>query len=126
MSKIILTGGKFNKIHPGHIEFLKYAKNLGRLTVVLANDNNNDRPYAIPAKERKERLERLQLADEIVFGDPKDFFAVVEKYNPDIIVVGYDQKLPVQVEERLKSYKKKIKIVKAEKYGDYRSSTWKD
>ncbi len=124
MSKIILTGGKFNKIHPGHIELLKHAKNLGKLVIVLANDENNNLPYALPAKKRKANLEKLKIADKIVVGDPKDFFAVVEKFEPDIIVLGYDQKLPAQVEEKLKKFKKRIKIVKAEKYGDYKSSTW--
>ncbi len=124
---IVLTGGKFNKIHPGHIELLKYAKKLGnKLIVVLANDENNNRPYAIPAKERKKLLEKFQIADEIVVGDTKNFFAVVEKYEPDMIVIGYDQKLPKQVEERLKKHKKKIKVMKAEKFGEYRSSTWKE
>src|SRR3989338_1538696 len=72
---IVLTGGKFNKIHPGHIELLRYAKSLGKLIVVLANDKNNDRHYALPSATRRKNIEKLKIADKIVIGDTRNFFA---------------------------------------------------
>lgn len=94
-TKKILAGGCFNSIHPGHIYFLKEAKKIGdKLIVVLANDKNNKKPYAVPAKERKNMLESLNIADKVLIGSPKDKTKIVEKIKPDIIVLGYDQEIP--------------------------------
>ena len=94
-TKKILVGGSFNSIHPGHIYFLKEAKKLGdKLIVVLTNDKNNKKPYAIPAKERKRLLKFLNIADKIFIGGSKDKIKIVKKVKPDIIALGYDQKLP--------------------------------
>ena len=118
MSKmIVLTGGKFNCIHPGHVWLLKKAKKLGKLIVVLAHDMHNKREYAASAKQRKKQLELLGIADKIVVGSPTSFVAVVKKYKPNVIVLGYDQKLPPGTEEYIK--KNKIAIVKFRKHGSY-------
>ena len=116
--KTVLLGGKFNKIHPGHVWLLKKARSLGdRLVVVLAHDKNNSRPYAIQAEKRKEQLTATNLVDEVVIGDPKDFFAVIGKYKPSVIVLGYDQELPEGVKRKIKPMK--IEVVRFEKYKDY-------
>lgn len=118
MKKIILTGGKFNKIHPGHVWLLKKAKRLGRLVVVLAHDKHNIRHYAVSAKIRKKNLEKLKIADKVVVGSPSGFVGVVKKYKPDIVVLGYDQKIPdIETSDYIK--KKKIKIVKMGKHGSH-------
>jgi cytidyltransferase-like protein len=116
--KVILTGGKFNKIHKGHLWLLKKAKKLGFLVVVLTNDIRNNREYAIPDIERKKLLEKTKIPNKVVIGNKDDFFKVVEKYKPSIIVLGYDQELPKGVKEKLD---KKIKIVRFKKYGNYSS-----
>lgn len=116
--KKILVGGCFNKIHKGHEFFLREAKKFGdSLTVVLTNDRNNKKPYRIPAKDRKKNLEELKVADKIIIGRPKDFSKVVIEEKPDIIALGYDQKLPPGVEEIVK--KMNIKIVRIKKFGEY-------
>lgn len=118
--KIILTGGKFNKIHPGHIWLLKKAKKLGYLIVVLAHDSHNKRQYAVPAKARRKNLESLKIADKVVIGDKKRFVKVVKNFRPDVIVMGYDQNMPdKETEEYAKE--KKIKVVKFGKHGNYRT-----
>lgn len=116
--KKVLVGGCFNKIHDGHVFFLKKAKKLGDiLVIVLTHDKNNKKPYKIPAKERKKALEKLGIADKIVIGDPKNFHKVVEKEKPDIIALGYDQTLPKNVEDVVE--KMKIKVLRIEKFGNY-------
>lgn len=116
--KIILTGGKFNKIHPGHVWLLKKAKKLGHLIVVLAHDVHNKRPYAVSAEKRRKQLEALGVADKVVIGDKRKFVKVVKKYKPNVIVLGYDQKIP---DEETSDYikKHKIKIIKFRKHKDY-------
>lgn len=94
-NKRILAGGCFNSIHPGHIYFLKEAKKIGdKLIVILANDKNNRKSYAVPAKERKRMMESLNLADKVLIGNSKDKTKIVKKIKPNIIVLGYDQEMP--------------------------------
>ncbi len=116
--KKVLAGGCFNKIHEGHIYFLKKAKELGYLVVVLANDMNNRKPYAVPAKKRKKNLEKLGIADKIIVGDTEDFSKVVKKEKPDIIVLGYDQKLPVK--------KRNIVVKRIRKFGNHSTKRMKE
>jgi len=93
--KKVLVGGCFNIIHPGHIYFLKRAKKLGdELIIILTNDENNKKPYAISAKERRKLLKSLNIADKILIGHLKDKAKIVEKVKPSIIALGYDQELP--------------------------------
>ncbi|HLD39325.1 MAG TPA: adenylyltransferase/cytidyltransferase family protein [archaeon] len=115
--KVILTGGKFNKVHPGHVWLLCKAKKLGKLIIVLANDKHNKKPYAINSRKRKTALEKLGIADKIVIGSPKSFVLVLKKYKPNVIVLGYDQKLPKETKDYVK--KNKIKTVKLRKYGSH-------
>ena len=116
--KTILTGGKFNKIHPGHIWLLKKAKKLGKLIVVLAHDKHNKRHYAVTAKIRKKNLDKLKVSDRVVVGSSTGFVGVVRKYKPDVIVLGYDQRIPDKItEEYIKKHR--IKVVRFKKYGSH-------
>ncbi|MFH8093085.1 MAG: adenylyltransferase/cytidyltransferase family protein, partial [Candidatus Aenigmatarchaeota archaeon] len=116
--KKVLVGGCFNKIHKGHIFFLKEAKKLGdSLVVVLTHDKNNKKPYRVSAKERKRNLEKLRIADKVIIGAPKNFSKVVLKEKPSIIALGYDQKLPHGVENIVK--KMNIRVVRIKKFGNY-------
>ena len=110
----VLAGGCFNKLHKGHIYFLSKAKELGYLVVVLTHDKNNKKPYAIPAVKRKKNLEKLRIADKIVIGHTKDFSRVVKKEKPDLIILGYDQKLPEGISKR-------INTVQIKRFGSYGS-----
>ena len=114
----VLAGGCFNKIHEGHLYFLKEARKLGdELVIVLANDSHNKKPYAAPMAERKEQVENLGIADKIVEGDAEGFVETVLRENPEIIALGYDQKLPKDVKEKLA--KLNVKVTHIRKFGDF-------
>lgn len=116
----VLCGGCFNKIHKGHLYFLKQAKSLGDyLIVVLANPKNNKKAYAIPLSKRTVNIKKLGIADRVVTGHPKNFLNTVKKYRPNIIALGYDQKLSLDVKKYAKS--KKIKVRRIKKFGNYSS-----
>ena len=121
MKKKVLVGGSFNAIHPGHVYFLNEAKKLGdELIVVLANDKNNRKSYAVSASKRKKLLKSLGIADKILIGDSKDKTKIIKKIKPDLVVLGYDQDTPKGLEG--------FKVVRINKLGDYstRSNlTWK-
>ena len=91
----MFAAGCFNRVHPAHLRLLRQARALGdRLVVVISSDAHNKKPNAVPAKERKARLETLGAADEVLIGDSDGFVGSLKRVNPDVLVLGYDQKLP--------------------------------
>ena len=110
----VLCGGRFNFPHRGHEYFLRKAKSHGDcLIVIIAHDAHNlKRETRKVMDERKKGVEALGIADEVVIGDQKDFFKVVEKYRPQVIALGWDQKLPFP-EDKIKILG--INVIKIEK-----------
>lgn len=95
MPVTVFTAGCFNRLHKAHIRMLHNARALGdRLVVVLANDAHNKKPNAVPAALRKRRLEALGIADEVLVGRPDSFAESLRRQRPDILALGYDQRLP--------------------------------
>ncbi|MDX6768363.1 MAG: adenylyltransferase/cytidyltransferase family protein [Elusimicrobiota bacterium] len=91
----VFAAGCFNRVHPAHLRLLRQAKVLGdRLVVVLSNDAHNKKPNAVPAAARKATLESYGVADEVVVGDAGSFAASLRRVSPEVLVLGYDQKLP--------------------------------
>ncbi len=91
----VFAAGCFNRVHPAHLRLLRQAKVLGdRLVVVLSNDAHNKKPNAVPAAARQKTLESYGVADEVLVGDAGSFAASLRRVSPDILVLGYDQKLP--------------------------------
>ena len=62
--------------------------------VVLSNDAHNRKPNAVPSSGRRKTLLALNIADEVVVGDADGFAATLRRFTPDILVLGYDQRLP--------------------------------
>lgn len=113
--KKVLVGGVFDFIHPGHIFFLKKAKELGDLlVVVIASDRTAKRKGAMhEAKWRKFLVENLKMVDKVVIGDEEDWLKVVEKERPDVIALGYDQTMDEGwLREELEKRGLKVEIVR--------------
>jgi len=99
--KKIMAGGVFNILHKGHIFFLKKAKSLGdSLIVIIANDKTvlkNKKPLIFSAEERKSVIESLKFVDAVRIGydidNKSDYLRMVRLEKPDIIALGYDQKI---------------------------------
>ena len=112
--KKILCGGCFNKIHKGHVYFLKQCKSLGKLNVVVSNDVINRHKYkeqAVSAETRKKNIEKLKIADKVVIGNKDNRLKTVRDIQPDIICLGYDQKLEKNILEHCKKNKIKLKRI---------------
>ena len=95
--KKVLAGGVFNLVHPGHVFFLRKAKEFGDYLIVVIASNRTasitkDYPV-LDQKIRKKNVEKLGFVDKVVIGDETDFMKVVRREKPDIIVLGYDQKI---------------------------------
>jgi len=94
--KIILAGGVFDIIHPGHIHTLNAAKALGdELVVAIATDKTAEkmkkRPPLHNQELRRELVSCLSMVDKAIVGHEDDIFETVKEVKPDIIVLGYDQ-----------------------------------
>jgi len=94
--KIVLAGGVFDIIHPGHIHTLNAAKALGDVLVVaIATDKTaqkmKKRQPLHNQELRRELVSCLSMVDIAMIGHEEDIFETVKEVKPNIIVLGYDQ-----------------------------------
>jgi len=94
--RVILSGGVFDIIHPGHIHTLNSAKGLGEvLVVVVATDNTaqkmKKRKPLHNQEQRRSLVNSLAMVDLCVIGYEGDIFKTVEQIKPEVIALGYDQ-----------------------------------
>lgn len=94
--KVVLAGGVFDIIHPGHIHTLAEASKLGDvLVVVVATDRTavrmKRRKPLHTQEQRRDLVRALRIVDSVVVGDDKDIFKTVAQIKPQIIALGYDQ-----------------------------------
>ncbi len=110
--RIVLAGGVFDIIHPGHIHTLNAAKLLGDvLVVVVATDNTavkmKKRTPIHSQEQRQELVNSLEVVDLCLIGQENDIFKTVNHVKPQIIALGYDQ---IHQERYITEGCKKIKL----------------
>ena len=93
---VVLAGGVFDIIHPGHIYTLNAAKALGDvLVVVVATDITSEkmkkRKPLHTQEQRQELVNSLSMVDLCLVGQEDDIFKTVDRVRPQIIALGYDQ-----------------------------------
>ncbi len=89
----VLAFGTFDGFHQGHKFYLDSASAHGDLTVIIARDstvlNVKGRP---PLHDEAARQAAVKAAGyDAVLGSESDKYAVLERFLPDIICLGYDQ-----------------------------------
>ena len=94
--RVVLAGGVFDIIHPGHIHTLRAAKALGNvLVVVVATDQTAQKmKHRFPLHNmelRRDLVNSLLMVDYAIVGHEDDIFKTVVLVKPDIIALGYDQ-----------------------------------
>ncbi len=95
--KVVLVGGVFDLIHPGHIHTLKAAKETGDVLVVViartatAQKIKKDRKIYHDEGLRKELVESLGFVDLALIGREGTLYDTVEYVKPNVIALGYDQ-----------------------------------
>ena len=104
MKKIMVTG-TFDGLHEGHINYFSQAKEEGDyLAVVVARDvtaeKEKGRKPHFNENERLAAVRKLNIVDEAVLGDEEDKLKSVERLMPDVLLLGYDQRVDM---ERLKT-----------------------
>jgi len=95
--KVVLIGGVFDIVHPGHIHTLKDAKSQGDvLVVVVARSStalriNKLRKIYHDENLRKELVSSIRYVDYAIIGREGTLYDTVDFVKPDIIALGYDQ-----------------------------------
>ena len=127
----VLVFGTFDIFHEGHKNFLKQAREYGNyLIVVVARDKTVEEvKKRLPRNDENSRLENIKksgLADEAVLGSLENKYNAIEKYNPAVICLGYDQEAFTEnLREKLEEFglgKTKIVRLKSYQAEKYKSS----
>lgn len=132
--KKVIAFGTFDIFHKGHINYLSQAKKLGDfLIVVVARDKTVlENKTRLPKNNERKRLKAVRengIADKVILGNLKDKFAVIRKYKPDIIALGYDQKFFIdKLSQKLIEFKQKGEIIRLKPFKPeiYKSSRLKN
>lgn len=95
--RVVMLGGAFEIIHPGHVHALSEAKRLGNtLVVVVATDEsverNKGRPPATGQASRVELVSSLRQVDLAIPGNRGSIFDILTRVRPDVVALGYDQR----------------------------------
>lgn len=93
---VVMAGGTFDIVHPGHLETLEQARALGDVLVVsVARDatfrRNKGRDPLHDEFMRRRLVSSLKTVDAAVLGSEREILATAIRLSPDIIALGYDQ-----------------------------------
>ncbi len=101
--KTVYVGMSADLIHPGHLNILKHARELGSVTVGLLTDkaiaSYKRLPY-MTFEQRKQVIENIKGVDSVVAQDTLDYVPNLKQYKPDFVVHGDDWREGVQRKTR--------------------------
>lgn len=98
--RIVFTNGCFDILHPGHVDYLTQARDLGDILVLGLNSDDSvkrqnkgpDRPINTQ-EARAKVLAGLGCVDAIVYFNEDTPLELIKKVQPDFLVKGGDWKL---------------------------------
>ena len=94
--RIVFTNGVFDLLHPGHVRYLRAARELGDVLIVGLNGDASVRKNKGPARpitpeqERAEVLAALTFVDAVVIFDEDTPADIIRVIQPDLLVKGAD------------------------------------
>ena len=123
--KTVLTYGTFDFLHPGHVNLLRRARELGdRLIVAISTDEFNEikgKRSSLSYEDRKSVVEAVRYVDLVI---PEENWeqknADVQKYDVDVFTIGDDW------EGKFDFLKKHCEVVYLPRTPDISSSKLKD
>lgn len=121
-SQKVLTFGTFDIFHPGHLFYLKQAKEYGdELVVIVGRDETTRQIKGKHPKNNEEfrlnKIKELDFVNKARLGSLEDPHEVLREEKPDIVCLGYDQKsFTEELEKKIKEFGLNTKIVRLESY----------
>jgi len=100
MNKKVLIAGTFDLIHPGHLFLINEAAKLGDVCVIVSTDKNRElysgEAPIVPEQQRLEVIKGIKNVKVARLGrSDNDTLKTVEEINPDIILLGPNQKYDI-------------------------------
>lgn len=119
--KIVLVGGCFDILHPGHVIFLRKAKQAGDYLVVLLESDkkvNELKGVGRPIHHQRDRalvLRSIKFVDKVVMlpfmKNDQAYDEIIKKIKPDIIATTFGDKNIHHYQRSAKSTGAKLKFV---------------
>ena len=135
IKKRVLIFGTFDLLHPGHLNFIQQARQLGdELYIIVARDKNVQQfKNKLPQHHELQRLRQLRqlnLAHQVMLGSLNwaHRFRIINKIKPHLIALGYDQPINlIELKTKLNKYglHPQIKHLKPYQPHKYKSSLLK-
>jgi cytidyltransferase-like protein len=116
--KVVMMGGAFEIIHPGHLHTMEEARKLGNtLVVVAAADSavlrNKGREPVTTQEWRVRLISSLRMVDVALAGGKGSIYDTMERVKPDVVALGYDQKHnPAEIEEEARRRGISLRVVR--------------
>ena len=116
-----MATGAFDLLHMGHIYYLREAKKLGDILVVVVATDFTVRKLKhdpiTPQESRVNLIKELKMVDEVYLGHDDDMYSIVQEIKPDIIALGFDQiHNDATIKNEMKKRKLNVKLVRLPKY----------
>jgi cytidyltransferase-like protein len=94
--RVVMIGGAFEIIHPGHLHTIQEAKKLGNtLVAVVATDKtvlrNKGREPVTAQAWRVRLVGALREVDVAIPGGQGSIYDMLQLVKPDVVALGYDQ-----------------------------------
>ena len=103
--KIVYVGMSADLIHPGHINIINKAKNLGKVIIGLLSDEaikTYKKPPVMSYSDRYKVIISLKNIDTVIKQTTLDYCKNLRKIKPDFVVHGDDWKKGIQTQTRIK------------------------
>ncbi len=120
--KKVMVFGTFDGVHAGHLNLFTQARAYGDyLIVVIARDVNvkkikNAYPNSSEKKRQKE-IHKVKEVDRAVLGYLRNKLAIIKEQKPDIVCLGYDQKIEIpELKQKLEVMGMRPEIYRLESY----------
>lgn len=93
---VAFTNGAFDILHPGHVDYMTFARAQGDCLFVGLNSDESVRRYKgdkrpiLPQHERAKILLALKCVDYVVIFDEDEPAELIQQILPDVLVKGAD------------------------------------
>jgi D-beta-D-heptose 7-phosphate kinase/D-beta-D-heptose 1-phosphate adenosyltransferase len=94
--KVVFTNGCFDLIHPGHVDYLVKAKEMGDVLILALNTDESikrikgDKRPILKQDERAFIVSNLKPVDYVIFFDEDTPQEIISELIPDVLVKGAD------------------------------------